>query len=279
MLVRTISGIIAIIVVIALLTVNFYFGIVASIALCILAALATYEMLHNTGCVKNVALNIIAMVYAAGTQLLYNLDRAYNFEYPVVAISTVAYVVIVAFFAVFAHKSVGERQITMAIAMPIAIAYAYAAFESLLNSADGHGLFYFALLLNFSSVADTSAYFVGKAFGKHKLAPVVSPKKTIEGSVGGILGSLIGAVIFCFGYEFIAKGVDVNLLILLAITPVMCVLGMIGDLFTSAIKRNYGIKDYGNLIPGHGGILDRTDSLLLVAPVLALVIQFVEIVK
>ena len=273
MLVRTISGTVAVLLVIALLALNHFFGFFATITLCILAAFATYEMLHNTGCIKNAFLNLIAVIYAAAAQLAYNVDMID------VELVTIAYVVIVALFAVFAHKTIGERQVAMALAMPVVIAYAFAALERLLNHADGHGLFYFALLLNFSSVADTSAYFVGKTFGKHKLAPVVSPKKTIEGSVGGLIGSLIGAVIFTFGYEFLVKGADVNLWLLLAITPVMCILGMLGDLFTSAIKRNYDVKDYGNLIPGHGGILDRTDSILMVAPALDLFLRYVPIVN
>lgn len=273
MKVRTISGIIAIFFVVAAITLNCYFSIVSTVILCILAAFATYEMLHNTGCVKNIWFNLIAMLYASVAQL------AYNFEIFDVVPITVVYVIIVALFAVFDHKNFADRQVAMALGMPIAIAFAFSSFERLLNNADGNGVLYFVMLINFSSVADTLAYFTGKAIGKHKLAPVVSPKKTIEGSLGGIVGSIVGAVVITLVFEKIVGGVDINLPLFLLITPFMAVLGMIGDLFTSAIKRNYNVKDYGNLIPGHGGILDRTDSLLLVAPVLDILIKYTPIVS
>jgi len=272
MKVRTISGIIAICFVIAAITLNCYFSFVSVVILCVLAAFATYEILHNTGCIKNIWFNLIAMLYAACAQL------AYNLEADVIPL-TVVYVIIVALFAVFGHKNFADRQVAMALGMPIAIAYAFSAFERLLNNADGNGVLYFVMLINFSSVADTFAYFTGKAIGKHKLAPVVSPKKTIEGSLGGMIGSVIGAVAIILIFENLVGGVDINLPFFLIITPFMAVLGMIGDLFTSAIKRSYNIKDYGNLIPGHGGILDRTDSLLLVAPVLDILIKYTPIVS
>ena len=108
-------------------------------------------------------------------------------------------------------------------------------------------------------VTDAGAYFAGRFFGKHKLNERISPKKTIEGSVGGFI---MGAVIsFLFGYfTLCSKGlVPVSFLIIGSIT--MSVIGQIGDLAFSAIKRHYGIKDFGNLFPGHGGVLDRIDSI------------------
>ena len=125
------------------------------------------------------------------------------------------------------------------------------------------GIYYLLLLINFSSVCDTGAYFIGSFFGKHKLCPEISPKKTVEGAIGGIGSSLIVSVILalCFGN----KG---HLVVTLIATVLLCIVGIMGDLFASTIKRSVGLKDYSNLIPGHGGILDRFDSMLLIAPVL-----------
>ena len=95
--------------------------------------------------------------------------------------------------------------------------------------------------------------------GKHKLIPKVSPKKTIEGSVGGILGSTLGCAVF--GYIF-----KLDLTAMILIGSLGSIIAQFGDLFASSIKRYVGIKDYGKLIPGHGGILDRFDSVILVAP-------------
>lgn len=119
-----------------------------------------------------------------------------------------------------------------------------------------------------SWVCDTSAYCVGILLGKHKLAPKLSPKKSIEGSIGGVAGSaLVGAV-----YGYILRNViltDISPILLFAfIGAVGAVISQIGDLAASAIKRNYEIKDYGKLIPGHGGILDRFDSVIFTAPVI-----------
>ena len=108
-------------------------------------------------------------------------------------------------------------------------------------------------------LTDIFAYFAGKLFGKHKLVPKVSPKKTIEGSIGGILGSTIGCIVF--GYLF-----NLDLMAMIVIGSIGSVIAQFGDLFASSIKRYVGIKDYGKLIPGHGGILDRFDSVILVAP-------------
>ncbi|MFR9070693.1 MAG: phosphatidate cytidylyltransferase, partial [Paraclostridium sp.] len=121
------------------------------------------------------------------------------------------------------------------------------------------GGIYVWLIFIISFMTDTFAYFSGYLFGKHKLIPSISPKKTIEGSIGGILGSTICCVIF--GYIF---KLDITHMILVG--SIGSIVAQFGDLFASAIKRYVGIKDYGKLIPGHGGILDRFDSVILVAP-------------
>lgn len=108
-------------------------------------------------------------------------------------------------------------------------------------------------------LTDTFAYFTGYLFGKHKLIPKVSPKKTIEGSIGGVVGSTIGCIIF--GYLF-----NLDMTAMIIIGSIGSVIAQFGDLFASSIKRYVGIKDYGKLIPGHGGVLDRFDSVILVAP-------------
>ena len=121
------------------------------------------------------------------------------------------------------------------------------------------GGIYVWLIFIISFMTDTFAYFSGYLFGKHKLIPSISPKKTIEGSIGGVLGSTICCVIF--GYLF---KLDITHMILVG--SIGSIVAQFGDLFASAIKRYVGIKDYGKLIPGHGGILDRFDSVILVAP-------------
>jgi phosphatidate cytidylyltransferase len=115
-------------------------------------------------------------------------------------------------------------------------------------------------------VCDTCAYFAGRAFGKHKLAPVLSPKKTVEGAIGGTIGAVaVGAI---FGYLLYKNATDssATIYILMIITFVGSIISQIGDLLASGIKRDHDIKDYGNIIPGHGGIMDRFDSVIFVIP-------------
>ncbi|MBQ4282387.1 MAG: phosphatidate cytidylyltransferase [Lachnospira sp.] len=129
------------------------------------------------------------------------------------------------------------------------------------------GIFLVWLIFVSAWVNDTLAYFSGVLLGKHKMTPKLSPKKTIEGAVGGILGAtLVGAV---YGYIVGANmnGHLGNTIIAFAVASfVGAFLAIVGDLAASAIKRNHDIKDYGNLIPGHGGILDRFDSVIFTAP-------------
>lgn len=122
----------------------------------------------------------------------------------------------------------------------------------------GPPLLLFVLVITW--VGDTAAYFVGRSFGKRKLAPILSPQKTWEGTIASILGALVVAVVFSFY-------VNIPLLHLLGMAAAGNVAGQIGDLFESAFKRSAGVKDSGTLLPGHGGVLDRIDALILAFPV------------
>ncbi len=131
------------------------------------------------------------------------------------------------------------------------------------------GIYLIWLIVIVSWVCDTSAYGVGMLFGKHKMAPVLSPKKSVEGAIGGMVGSaLLGGI---FTYYFL----DVKVWIIVVVCLICSFLSQIGDLAASAIKRNYEIKDYGKIIPGHGGIMDRFDSMIFVAPIIYFIIILV----
>ena len=115
---------------------------------------------------------------------------------------------------------------------------------------------------------DTCAYCVGVLIGKHKMAPVLSPKKSIEGAVGGVLGSMILAACYLLVFRTQMSITTTQVVLLVAIDGIGAFVSMVGDLAASGIKRNYEIKDYGTLIPGHGGILDRFDSVIFTAPII-----------
>ncbi len=129
----------------------------------------------------------------------------------------------------------------------------------------GGGLVLVPLVAAFCS--DSAALFTGMACGKHKLSPLVSPHKTVEGAVGGLVGGMLGMVIFrIIFYLCTLQPLHIGGCILMGLVGAL--MGQLGDLSFSAIKRQYGIKDYGRLLPGHGGVLDRFDSVLFAAPVL-----------
>jgi phosphatidate cytidylyltransferase len=110
---------------------------------------------------------------------------------------------------------------------------------------------------------DTGAYYIGRALGKNPLAPLISPKKTIEGALGGLLGNVLAAVL---GKQILLP--DAPLLQLLVLALLLGVVSQIGDLSESALKRGAGVKDSSNLLPGHGGMLDRIDGVLFASPVM-----------
>lgn len=133
---------------------------------------------------------------------------------------------------------------------------------------------YLVWLIFFGSwVADSAAYYSGKYLGKRKLCPTVSPNKTIAGAVGGFLGSTIWCGLY--GVIFASKGTNVDVIHFFLIGALCGIMGQFGDLVASAIKRFVGIKDYGNLIPGHGGILDRFDSIMFNAAVVFYYLTFI----
>ena len=116
--------------------------------------------------------------------------------------------------------------------------------------------------------SDSAAYAAGSLLGRHKMAPVLSPKKSVEGAVGGVLGAMALTAIYVCVRRGPLEADTMKILVLVAIAGVAALISIVGDLAASAIKRNYDIKDYGYLIPGHGGILDRYDSVIIVAPII-----------
>ncbi|MCO0596853.1 phosphatidate cytidylyltransferase [Peribacillus butanolivorans] len=149
----------------------------------------------------------------------------------------------------------------------ITILYLGMGFYYLFETRDslGLGVIYILLALFTIWATDSGAYFIGKSLGKRKLWPEISPNKTVEGFFGGIFSALIVGVLF-----YVFSSLDYTLLQLLLISLIIAIFGQLGDLVQSAYKRHYGVKDSGKLLPGHGGILDRLDSLIFILPILHL---------
>jgi phosphatidate cytidylyltransferase len=163
-----------------------------------------------------------------------------------------------------------------------------ASFPPLVLIRDSHrnilGLLYILLALGSGWFADTGAYFTGMALGRHKLAPLISPKKTVEGAVGGIIINMICCSLTAYIFTLTAEKLNymhlhVNYPLLIIISAAAAAAGILGDLSASIIKRQCKIKDFGNIMPGHGGVMDRFDSVLLTAPLIYLVSSAFNIVE
>lgn len=151
-----------------------------------------------------------------------------------------------------------------------------------LEKKNEYGIFYVILALLIPWISDAGAYFIGSAMGKHKMAPKISPKKSWEGFFGGIVTAVISVIAVGLGYPWyiglIGGTADftVNIPLLIVVAIVGSVLGVIGDFSASLLKRQCMVKDFGSILPGHGGILDRFDSVLFVAPFLYFVFNMIE---
>ena len=152
----------------------------------------------------------------------------------------------------------------------VAIPLALSSLRRLRMLEYGGGLVLSPLVAAFCS--DTTALFTGMALGRHKLAPKVSPKKTVEGAVGGLAGGIVGMFLFRIIF-YLCTVVPLEIGWCVALGVVGALAGQLGDLVFSAVKREYGIKDYGWLLPGHGGVLDRFDSVIFAAPLIWLIVR------
>ena len=255
---RIISGIVMGVIVAAILAAGFLFNsIIISIAIAFMAAGAAYEHIHNAVGIKSKAALIGVCVYSALTAF------TEKFTYHYLFILSVLYFVFAVCVVLKNNKEFTLAHIASLCSLPLALSFAFVCLNGVINHVNG--IYNLLLLLNFSSVCDMGAYFSGVTCGKPQLCPNVSPKKTVEGAVGGIVSSVIVTLILCLCF-------NKPLVMPIIFTIPLCILGMLGDLFASSIKRAVGIKDYGNLIPGHGGILDRVDSIIMIAPAFFLLI-------
>ena len=166
------------------------------------------------------------------------------------------------------NSLIGQLYIAVPLALTIRLTLVVAPFSSMTQY---NGLLLLAIFI-FIWVNDTGAYLVGSRWGKRRLAPNISPKKSVEGSIGGLLLVLLSAVVLR-----LLLFPELSWLSILLIAAVVAIFGTIGDLFESSLKRQAGVKDSGKLIPGHGGILDRIDSLLLAVPAVYLLLAFFDL--
>ncbi len=262
---RIITAIVAIAVFIAV--VYFLPPVCFTVAVSVICAVAAFELTWRSKIVKVPALAVIACVFSATAPFLVALS---GFEkYALVYL----FAVLVSVFAVWL-LNYGKASLVMTMASFFAGAILPLMFSVIvrIRALDNGGVL---ILLPFLAawMTDTGAYFTGVFLGKHKLCEKISPKKTVEGAIGGIVTCVVSLVAFAYFFKlqvnYVSFGVGALVLSLLA---------QAGDLSFSIIKREYNIKDYGNIMPGHGGVLDRFDSTMFTVPATYVLLMIIGII-
>lgn len=245
--------------------------IILGVLLALVGAVGVYEALVPTGYIKSRFMTAICLVYAFVTPFVYT-SGFIKHEAMLVILAVVLFSI-----GLFNHQTVTPAEVGYAFCTTVAITFSFWAMYAIFISADGHGLFYLIMVFVIAWGCDTGAYFVGYFFGKHKMAPEISPKKTVEGAVGGLVSAMVFVYISCLVFSAITD-CKANILLFVGVSPVLAFVGMLGDLIASYVKRAAGIKDYGRLFPGHGGVLDRFDSVLTVIPLLYIIVTHLPVI-
>ena len=257
---------------------------VITVILAALAATATFEIIRAVG-----GKSKILFTLACTVSLFTVLAQGFGLALPSAGVLYGVYVLVLMTVMVFFHEKILFAHASAAFFASVALPFAFSCYLKLNNIGDWfegftheEGIYFVGLSFACSWLTDTFAYIVGVKFGKHKMAPVLSPKKSIEGAIGGVvITSLFNVLILylftvgcknLYGYTLFGES-SVKYLIIIPVSMILSLVSMLGDLSASAIKRNFGIKDYSQLIPGHGGIMDRFDSCIFVTPALYCILK------
>lgn len=267
MLKRTVTSIVFVLIIFPV----YFFSdtIVLPIAVSLLGIMGIYEMLGCIGTRETWLISVPAYLLAAAAP---QIVRLFSTRYTFLAVYMLAmfvYLIYLLTAGVFSHGRLDVEKIAVSY---MGALYVITAFVSMILLRDReHGMYIFFMAMFGPWGSDVFAYLCGRLFGRHKLIPDVSPKKTVEGSVGGAVFCGIAAVVFGWIVSVIDPSVTrIGYLHLFIAGVVISAVSQVGDLIASYIKRKYNIKDYGNILPGHGGILDRFDSVLCVMPIMVM---------
>lgn len=265
---RVISGAVGIAIFIAII--YFMPPIFAVIAYSLICALAAYEFLGATKFVNRGPILVACVLAALAVPSITIYSAGFN-------ILTLVYVLTIVIFimAIFNPDKITVDQIAKAYLGAIIIPFLLSSVIRIFVLAQSGSIY---VLMPFVAAwcSDSGALLGGIMFGKHKLAPLISPKKTVEGAVGGIVGGVVGMLVFgAVANGFFSLGANYGLLAIAGVAG--SVVGQLGDLSFSFIKRGAGIKDFGKIMPGHGGVLDRFDSVIFTAPLFEILLHFLKL--
>ena len=244
----------------------------AAVVFALMMAVAAYELLYRTRLVRHLRLVLYSSVAACGVVIwsYFGAMQAY------LLLGMLLFSVLLFMEMMLDHVKVRVEMLGLCFFGGFVVPFLLSALIRILTMRIGRYVILVPFLVAFMS--DAGAYFVGLKFGKHKMAPVVSPNKTIEGALGGVGTAMAGMILYALVLDLLPVGVQVNYALALLYGFAGSLFGIFGDLCFSVIKRQTGIKDYGDLIPGHGGILDRFDSMMTVAPLMEALLLLVPMV-
>ena len=254
---RLLSGIVLVILALILIIAGEEVLLASTFLISCIGMYALYRFFH-------IEKSIMAWISYLGVFVFYtNLRLAFAQDVMTIAMG---YMILLMFTYVFTYPKYEAKHIMASFFgffyVGVMLSYVYQ-----IRSLD-NGVYLAFLVFICSWGCDTCAYCVGKLIGKHKMSPKLSPKKSIEGAVGGVVGTAFLTALYAYIFH-LKMGIASQQIILLAVIAAIAgLISMVGDLTASAIKRNYDIKDYGHLIPGHGGIMDRFDSMIITAPII-----------
>ena len=240
--------------------------VVLPIAISLFLAIATYEILHCVGLHKNLWVSI--PLYLVSMAMPFCLRYRFMPAIVGVVLAVCALTVYLPSTAVLSHGKTDIRDVSAASLLWQYTIFGFAGLVIMHDFIAG-GEYLYLLAFIGAWVTDTFAYFTGMLFGKHKLIPDVSPKKTVEGAIGGTVFCVLAFVGYAFLYNrFWAGEGPLSVIVMAAVGLLVAVVSQLGDLCLSLLKRKYGIKDFGKIFPGHGGVMDRFDSVLAVSIIL-----------
>lgn len=234
-----------------------------------LSVIGVYEFFKCTDELKNKSVTVPAFIMSALIPFMFRAEKLFGITVDGVKLCVCTVLIYVFISFALSVFSKGKNDIIKASFSALMSAYIVCGFSAIILIRDmTDGAVFYPLIFVSAWSTDIFAYFSGMFFGKHKLIPDVSPKKTVEGAIGGIVGN---AVCFLIYSVLFLDLVSTQYIFLIAMAPFASVISQIGDLLMSLVKRKFGIKDFGKLLPGHGGILDRFDSIIAVSLFLSIV--------
>ena len=247
------------------------YPVVLPILIAALSMIAVHEVLWSTGFLKHTRLSGYSIVLAG----LVPFWVYYSGELLPALCGMFVYVVLLFAEAIGSHKRITLEKMGGAFFLSVVIPFFLSSLLRIRQMEHWMALIILPFVVAFLS--DAFALFAGMAFGKHKLAPELSPKKTVEGAIGGFAGAIVCTVVYGVVLQ-LGFSMQINYLYLIVYGALGSVVSQLGDLSFSYIKREYGLKDFGNIFPGHGGVLDRFDSVIFCAPLIELLIHLLPAV-